>query len=129
MDKVSRADETMDELMKVIRIETERYDKIEDPKARKDAAESIAVLADKIQKLEATTNEKRSGTREFWAKVAAITAETGVGVLGIYFTQKNIKYIKDWEDTNVIRGEVGKSVAKACLGLSQTALKVIRFKK
>lgn len=129
MDKVSRADEAIDELMKVIRIETERYDKITDPKARKDAADSIAVLADKVQKLEETTNAKRSGTKEFWLKVAAITTETGVGVAGLVLTQKNMKYIKIFEEENVIRSEVGKTAAKAGLGIFQTALKIVRFRK
>lgn len=125
--KVSRADEAMDELMKVIKLETERYDSLTGQERMKSAA-TIAMAADKIQKLEDTTNTKRSGTRDFWAKVAAITAETGVGVAGLYLTQKNMKYIRAYEEENVIRGECAKSAAKAGLGLFQTALKIVKFK-
>ena len=124
--QVSKAEEAMEDLMKVIQIETERFDSIEDPKARKDAAESIAVLADKVQKLEDTTNAKRSGSKEFWLKVGMITAETSIGIAGLVLSQKNLKYIRAFEEENVIRTDVAKAVSKAGLGVADRVGRIVR---
>lgn len=126
MKKKRKSEEAMDALMKCIEAETERFDEIEDSKERRDAAQNIKDLAEQIQKLEATTNERRGGTRDFWLKVAGITAETGVGVAGLVLTQKNMKYIRAFEEENVIRTEVAKSASKAALGIGKEATKIFK---
>jgi len=127
--KVSRTDEAADELMKVIKKESERYDGLEDAKARKDSAESMAALAEKVQKLEDTNVTKRSGWRDFFAKVGAIAAEIGLGVAGLVLTQKNIKETREYEEEHVIRGEADKAVTKNALNANEKRPKVLKVMK
>lgn len=129
MSKVSRADEAADELMKVLKQESERYETLDDAKARKDSAESMAALAEKVQKLEDTTVTKRSGWRDFFAKIGAIAAEIGLGVAGLVLTQKNIKETREYEEEHVIRGEADKAVTKNALNVSEKRPKVMKVMK
>ena len=129
MSKVSRADEAADELMKVLKQESERYETLDDAKARKDSAESMAALAEKVQKLEDTTVTKRSGWRDFFAKIGAIAAEIGLGVAGLVLTQKNIKETREYEEEHVIRGEADKAVTKNALNVNEKRPKVMKVMK
>lgn len=129
MSKVSRADEAADELMKVLKQESERYETLDDAKARKDSAESMAALAEKVQKLEDTGVTKRSGWRDFFAKIGAIAAEIGLGVAGLVLTQKNIKETREYEEEHVIRGEADKAVTKNALNVSEKRPKVMKVMK
>lgn len=129
MSKVSRADEAADELMKVLKQESERYETLDDAKARKDSAESMAALAEKVQKLEDTSVTKRSGWRDFFAKIGAIAAEIGLGVAGLVLTQKNIKETREYEEEHVIRGEADKAVTKNALNVNEKRPKVMKVMK
>ena len=129
MSKVSRADEAADELMKVLKQESERYETLDDAKARKDSAESMAALAEKVQKLEDTSVTKRSGWRDFFAKIGAIAAEIGLGVAGLVLTQKNIKETREYEEEHVIRGEADKAVTKNALNVGEKRPKVLKVMK
>lgn len=126
MKKQTKSEEAMEKLMKCIDSEVERYDSLSDTKERRDAAQNIADLANQIQKLEETTNAKRGGTRDFWLKVGGITAETGLGVAGLILTQKNMKFIRTFEEENVIRTDVAKAASKAALGIGERAAKILR---
>lgn len=126
MKKQTKSEEAMDKLMKCIDSEVERYDSLKDSKERRDAAQNIADLANQIQKLEDTTNTKRSGTRDFWLKVSGITAEAGLGVAGLILTQRNMKFIRTFEEENVIRTDVAKAASKAALGIGERAAKILR---
>lgn len=124
MAKKNYGEMAMEELMEVLHKEVEVYDTTEDPVKRMKQAATIAMMADKVQKLEATTNEKRSGTKDFWLKVGAITAEVTVSGLGMYFTQRNLRYIGGFELETPIRYEVGKATSKAGLNVGTTASKI-----
>lgn len=115
----------MEALMTVIEKEVANYDKLE-AKDRPKAAATIAVLADKIQKLENTSNEKSNASKEFWLKVGAISIESGLTITGLYFTQKNIKYLHTFEETEVIRTATSKEVASKLLKVKDYCKGVFR---
>lgn len=103
MDKNKKSEKAMNCLMKALEYEAEHYDSSADPKERAKSAAAMSLLADKIQKLEDSENVKRSGDRDFWLKVAGITASTGLGVAGMVQTQKNLNVLTRFEDENVVR--------------------------
>lgn len=113
--KVSKTDEATEVLMDMIKSEQERFNGTDDSKERKDAAENVSVMADKIGRLEDVANSKKSGIKDRIIQGVRITVDVVLGGLGLYFTQKNLHYIDEHEEEHVVRGEAEKYVVKESL--------------
>ena len=88
---------------------------------RTKAAARIAMMADKIQKLDSNTVQENGNMKELMAKSAMIAAEVGLSVTGFVLAQKNKKFISAFEVENVIRGDAMKAASRDLLNVAGKA--------
>lgn len=112
-------------LIRTLEKEEAEYDSLELSEKTK-ASARIALLSDKVQKLDNNAVSETTADKELLAKREMIVASSVLTIGAGIVAQRNRKWLRDYEVDHVVRGETGKSIVKGILNFGMDGVKVIK---